>query len=59
MIVGRNGRVFLLKILAGFVLALSAATPAFAQTHAAGGSDHTLILKDDGTAWAAGSNFYG
>ena len=54
----RTGRVPFMKIFAGLVVALSVSTQAFAQ-HAAGGTEHTLILKDDGSVWSVGGNGHG
>ena len=51
----RTGRVPLMKMFAGLVVALSITTPAVAQ-HASGGTEHTLILTDDGSVWSVGGN---
>jgi alpha-tubulin suppressor-like RCC1 family protein len=49
----------LLSVFAAFVASVSVfTTPALAQK-AAGGANHTLIVKSDGTLWAIGDNSYG
>src|SRR3972149_3710481 len=51
----------LLGIIFSIVMLITAHTASWASTTpmVAGGADHTIALKSDGTVWAWGYNYYG